>query len=424
MALTAHDRGYTAVLAGAMGQSNVARAATAVPVSAWVDQMRRRYEQLAPPHVLPMNTVVSGVCHSHFPMRRVCRQLAYMGPKYNRNRFAAMVLRMTKHDATVMVFSRGSIVCTGVSNYQIAKYCTLDVKQRLDAAGYRLIADEFDAIGVPIGAPGVPRHPYLLYDERAASASARAAADAYRRAAAGRRERGRVVIDVPPTHAPLREFFASAFREMHRANVVGSTMMAYPEDGMPMTIDLDLLQFLCREIVIYQPGAFPGACFAPPALSPVRVLVFRSGRMVVTGGRAHTDLEHAMRHTHAVIRVCSTRSAKQFYAYYEAHNPAVLDEMAAYLELIREDAAMKREARKMEKAVDMQLGTADADADAPDAPELAPSLDAICKSMENMGMGRVDGEAGAVVYATFDDEDVHLDDESPPLRKRVRNSGE
>jgi len=352
MSLVSVRTAGTALAASHLVSHAVARRVTAISPFQWAEMRQHHYAAVPPPTLLPMNTVVRGHIRCTFSMERICQELSDMAPKYNRNRFAATVFRYRRHKATVMMFGRGRIVCTGVRSYQVAKYCILHLKQRIDAIGYRLIADEFD--DAPRAAPYGPHTddaPFMLYNEEDAARRFESASDHYRRGRHAAGAQPSIGVHVEPRRAVLEEFAKSAFREIYRANVVGTTMFSYADARVPMAVDLDLLQYLCSDIVTYQPGSFPGACIAPPSLNPVRVLVFQSGRCVVTGGQSHEELERALRHIHPLVRMCSAVDAAEFYAYFHANNPTVLTDMRTRITELRERTRPRQRATAAASAI-------------------------------------------------------------------------
>ena len=209
----------------------LAAAIRAKAVSKWIEDKRVFYEALEPPQLLPMNTVVKGVMRATFVPERLCRELAEMCPKFNKNRFAAVVFRIRDYKATIMLFANGCFMCNGARNYNAARYCVLLLKTRLNDAGYRLIADEYAAAETPTD----PAQSYVLFDEQKSAQRYREAMHNYREQMRTMPLARRGTLLVEPTRTLVQEFTNSAFREMHRANVVATTMFAYHGTATPMT---------------------------------------------------------------------------------------------------------------------------------------------------------------------------------------------
>jgi TATA-box binding protein (TBP) (component of TFIID and TFIIIB) len=422
-------------LSAALAQSHAYVSAAVPTVTEWVERRRHELEHLPPPQVLPVNTVVKAHVRTVFNMRRACHELADLGAKFNRCRFAAIVFRLEAHKATLMLFSRGRIVCTGVRSYQVAKYCILDLKRRMHAKGYELMSDEFESTPRLYGrAPPPPAAAadeqvrYVIFDEDAFHRQMRTERQTARPRVPGPSLRTRLGRQLPvnPHQAALEAFFSSAFGDMCRANCVGSTMMTEADGVTPMPINLDFLQYVYREMVTYQEGTFPGACLAPPALAPIKVLVFDTGRLVVTGGRMHSALENAMMHTHAILRTCSLREYEAFRRFYERHNPAVIEDMRRYTAESRRSAESRRQA-----AANRRTGRRGGVLDGG-----VPTMDEVCAELEALEVAAVDD---GDFYALLDDEraggimtifdEAAAKDGRPveaagPMRKRVRRAGE
>lgn len=310
-----------------------ALAANAIPVDQWVEQHRARFEQLQPPDLLPVNNVVKGVFRCNFVLERVCHELEDMRPKFNRKRFPAAKFRMREHKTTVMLFARGNFMCVGARHYNAAIYCVLYLKARLVVAGgYPLIADEYSVVDDKTARslagqtdPANGRPVYEMFDEDEHNRKFQAAQREYQervcRSRAGRR--GEIVVQ--PRQRLMEAFSNSAFRDINRVNVVGSTVFSYEGTSTPIKVDLDLMQYFFSDIVS-RPPSFPGLCIRSPALAPIRLLVFATGRVIVTGGQTHQELENALRYTHALIRMCSEKASRDFKAYYGANNPSVLED--------------------------------------------------------------------------------------------------
>jgi TATA-box binding protein (TBP) (component of TFIID and TFIIIB) len=270
---------------------------------------------------------------------------------------------MRENKATMMLFARGNFMCVGARHYNAAIYCVLYLKARLAVAGgYPLIADEYDTMEDRSARaladktdPASGRPTYEMFDEvehnRKFAEAQRIYQESIRHSHSNRR--GEIVVQ--PRQRLMEAFSNSAFRDMTRVNVVGTTVFSYDGTSTPMKIDLDLIEYFFSDIVS-RTKQFPGLFIRSPALAPIRVAVFDSGRVNVTGGQNDRELENALRYTHALIRMCSEKASRDFHAYYRANNPAVIDDMRRHLSDARRDTqpqkSRKRKARKSSVTID------------------------------------------------------------------------
>ncbi len=76
---------------------------------------------------------------------------------------------------------------------------------------------------------------------------------------------------------------------------------------LPMPINLDKLFQKNQECCTYDPATFPGASLRPKTIDRMTVLVFPSGKIVVTGGKSEEDLIRGLEETLQIIYECRRR---------------------------------------------------------------------------------------------------------------------
>lgn len=73
---------------------------------------------------------------------------------------------------------------------------------------------------------------------------------------------------------------------------------------LPMPINLNKLFRRNQECCTYDPDTFPGASLRPKTIDRMTVLVFPSGKVVVTGGKSEEDLIRGLECTLKIIHEC------------------------------------------------------------------------------------------------------------------------
>ena len=151
------------------------------------------------------------------------------GSSYDRAKFAAMTIRLSNPNCTLLLFSSGKLVVTGVRNWYEGVLSCLYVSRRLQQR--------------------LPR------------------------------------LDFRLRHCDIQ-------------NIVAHVELPV-EDG---TLDLDAMYLRLNLHSTYQSNLFPGLIYRPP-LSPIVLLCFRSGKIVITGGKNKCDVFQGWRRLWPTVRV-------------------------------------------------------------------------------------------------------------------------
>ena len=85
------------------------------------------------------------------------------------------------------------------------------------------------------------------------------------------------------------------------ASCVIQNIVAHVELKANQQINLEALYMKYCEHSTYQKTIFPGLVLRPPE-SPIVLLIFKSGRIVCTGGKSYNDIYHGFTNMFKVLR--------------------------------------------------------------------------------------------------------------------------
>ena len=151
------------------------------------------------------------------------------GSSYDRAKFAAMTIRLSNPNCTLLLFSSGKLVVTGVCNWYEGVLSCLYVSRLLQSC---------------------------------------------------------------MTHTDFR------LRNCDIQNIVAHVEIPVGEGSLDLKAMYSRLNLHCT----YQSNLFPGLIYRPPS-SPIVLLCFKSGKIVITGGKNERDVMHGWRHLWPTVRV-------------------------------------------------------------------------------------------------------------------------
>jgi TATA-box binding protein (TBP) (component of TFIID and TFIIIB) len=266
---------------------------------------------------------------SRMPMDLQAISRVIPGSSYDRRKFAAMTIRLANPSCTLLLFSSGKLVVTGGKSWYEGVLSCLRVARFLQET---LVGVDFwlrscdvqvphAEIPVIVEAPlKEAQHPLLALPVRPLPLRGRQSRRGQPRLAPQRPEPRLAVRDEGLEQAELgvhphviacghartpnmSNFPAAPHPSLKYARPPRQNIVAHAEIPVqPGVLDLDAMYTRLNLHCTYQKNMFPGLIYRPHA-SPVVLLCFYSGKVVITGGRTVRDVNEGWRRLWPTVRV-------------------------------------------------------------------------------------------------------------------------